>query len=132
MFQKGPQPGYSPKSDCLKLNPNLVCRKVGGDYGTGVIWGYAIFDGDRQIACEASAVKAWELAFCRLTPKPAFCPWCNNMPHYAEESQHFGGSIMLRDDCCYVECSQCGATGPHVNSREKAISEWNKIALSVK
>lgn len=67
MFQKGPQPGYSPKTEALKKNPNLVCRRVGGDYGSGVIWGYAVFDGEKELACRGNAFQAWEEALSKLS-----------------------------------------------------------------
>ena len=70
MFAKGPQPGYSPKTEVLEQIPTSVCRKK---YSICDLVGYVVYptkkDADNDtngIASCGSAKEAWSKALGRI------------------------------------------------------------------
>jgi len=65
MFAKGPLPGWSPKTECLKALPNTVCRKKIALN----IKGFIIYNEEEPIAVGSSAKLAWENCWSNLINK---------------------------------------------------------------
>lgn len=62
MFAKGPIPGWSPKTECLEIHPNAVCKRK-----TALgISGYLIHLDEKVVCAAISAKEAWAKFWCKL------------------------------------------------------------------
>lgn len=56
------------------------------------------------------------------------CPFCK---HAVEVVDDAAREFSHHENTSWVECFNCGATGPRAESREEAITAWNRAAQPV-
>ena len=70
MFAKGPIPGWSSKTECLKVYPKATCKRK-----TALgITGYLIHLDEKVVCAAATATEAWEKFWCKLVDEGKIDP----------------------------------------------------------
>lgn len=63
-----------------------------------------------------------------VEPDPAPCPWCGGATMIEDGWKGGGWRYTEWNGSHFVQCQECGARGPDLNTRLAARKEWDEIS----